>query len=77
MYHNLPHGLSSKEQAIVQGDNSNKYSFDATKFSTEFGIASGDFETRERGINGVGSLYVRLKQQTNGSVANQTPLATR
>lgn len=77
MYHNLPHGLSSKEQAIVQGDNSNKYSFDATKFSTEFGIASGDSITRERGINGVGSLYVRLKTTNGaGSVANQTPLAT-
>lgn len=74
--------LKSKEQSIVLGDDSNIAKFDATKFSTQFGIASGSAPIRENGINGVGELFIRLKT-TNGDnfnpnnpIVSQVPVAT-
>jgi len=74
--------LKSKEQSIVLGDDSNMAKFEATKFSTQFGIASGSAPIRENGINGVGELFIRLKT-TNGDsfnpnnpIVSQVPVAT-
>tara|TARA_Y100001933_G_scaffold263920_1_gene327389 strand:+ start:12516 stop:14582 length:2067 start_codon:yes stop_codon:yes gene_type:complete len=73
--------LRSSEQAIVLNDESNKFTFNVTKDSSEFGIVSGDDAIRENGVNGVGEITVKVKT-TNGdnwsksSIRDTIPFAT-
>lgn len=73
--------LRSSEQAIVLNDDSNKFTFDVTLDSGEFGIVSGDDGIRQNGVNGVGEITVKVKT-TNGdnwsksSIRDTIPMAT-